>query len=72
MQSVAKEYGFGSATGVGLPNEYAGKVPTPESYVKDNKAHPNIFTQSQWYPGNSDQLARIASADALPPNTVCW
>lgn len=57
LQNVAKMYGFGSPTGIALPNETSGKVPTPESYVKDHQAHPNIFVQSQWYPGNSDQLA---------------
>lgn len=57
LQNVAKLYGFGSPTGVALPNESAGKVPTPESYVKDHQAAPTVFQQSQWYPGNSDQLA---------------
>lgn len=57
LQNVAKMYGFGAPTGVALPNEDSGKVPTPESYVKDHQAHPSAFVQSQWYPGNSDQLA---------------
>lgn len=57
LQNVAKLYGFGAPTGIALPNEGAGKVPTPQSYVKDNQQHPKVFTQSQWYPGNSDQLA---------------
>ncbi|MBV9660977.1 MAG: penicillin-binding protein 2 [Acidimicrobiales bacterium] len=57
LQTVAKEYGFGAPSGIGLPNEAGGKVPTPESYVKDHESNPNVFTQSQWFPGNSDQLA---------------
>lgn len=57
LQNVAKEYGFGSPTGIALSNEAGGKVPTPESYIKDHQQHPNIFVQPQWYPGNSDQLA---------------
>ena len=57
LQNVAKEYGLGSPTGVPLPNEAAGKIPTPQSYVKDHEQSPKVFTQSQWYPGNSDQVA---------------
>jgi penicillin-binding protein 2 len=57
LQNMAKAFGFGSPTGIALANETPGKVPTPESYIKDNKADPAVFTQSQWYPGNSDQLA---------------
>jgi penicillin-binding protein 2 len=57
LQNVAKEYGLGLSTGIALPNEAPGKIPTPESYVKDHLANPKVFTQSQWYPGNSDQVA---------------
>jgi penicillin-binding protein 2 len=57
LQNVAKEYGLGSGTGIALPNEAPGKIPTPESYIRDHQANPGVFTQSQWYPGNSDQVA---------------
>jgi penicillin-binding protein 2 len=57
LQTVAKEYGLASATGIALPNEAPGKIPTPASYIKDHQQHPNVFTQAQWFPGNSDQLA---------------
>ena len=57
LQNVARMYGFGSPTGAALPNEAYGKVPTPKSYIRDHQAHPGVFVQSQWYPGNSDQLA---------------
>jgi penicillin-binding protein 2 len=57
LQNVAEEYGFGSPTGIALPDEAPGKVPTPQSYQKDHELDPAVFKQSQWYPGNSDQLA---------------
>lgn len=57
LQNVARQYGLGVPTGIALPNEDSGKVPTPQSYVKDHQADPAVFQQSQWYPGNSDQLA---------------
>ncbi|MGH9114299.1 MAG: penicillin-binding protein 2 [Acidimicrobiales bacterium] len=57
LQNVAKEYGFAAPTGIALPDEAPGKIPTPQSYIADHKAAPAVFTQSQWYPGNSDQVA---------------
>jgi penicillin-binding protein 2 len=57
LQNVAKEYGLGLPTGAGLPNEAGGKIPTPESYIRDHQANPAVFTEAQWYPGNSDQVA---------------
>jgi penicillin-binding protein 2 len=57
LQKVANEYGLGQSTRISLPNESSGKIPTPASYVHDHQADPAVFTQSQWYPGNSDQVA---------------
>jgi penicillin-binding protein 2 len=57
LQNVAKQYGLGQPTGIALPNEAAGKIPTPASYIKDHQADPAVFQEAQWYPGNSDQLA---------------
>jgi penicillin-binding protein 2 len=57
LQQVARDYGFAAPTGINLPNEVAGKIPTPASYKQDHARDPKVFVQSQWYPGNSDQLA---------------
>ncbi|HET9078496.1 MAG TPA: penicillin-binding protein 2, partial [Acidimicrobiales bacterium] len=57
LQQVAAQFGLGKATGINLPNETPGKIPTPQSYIKDHQADPAVFQQAQWYPGNSDQLA---------------
>lgn len=57
LQNVAKAYGLGAPTGIQLPNEAPGKIPTPESYIKDHQADPAVFREAQWYPGNSDQVA---------------
>jgi len=57
LQEVANEFGFGTATGIALPDEASGKIPTPASYIKDHKDDPSVFKQTQWYPGNSDQVA---------------
>jgi penicillin-binding protein 2 len=57
LQDVAQEFGFGSTSGIALPDEAPGKIPTPASYIKDHKEDPAVFQQTQWYPGNSDQVA---------------
>jgi penicillin-binding protein 2 len=57
LQNVAKLYGLGAPTGIALPDEAPGKIPTPESYVKDHQADPAVFKEAQWFPGNSDQVA---------------
>jgi penicillin-binding protein 2 len=57
LQNVAKAFGLGTPSGIALPNEAAGKIPTPESYIKDHQADPAVFREAQWYPGNSDQVA---------------
>jgi penicillin-binding protein 2 len=57
LQNVAKAYGLAAPTGINLPNEAAGKIPTPESYLRDHQADPSVFAQAAWYPGDSDQLA---------------
>jgi penicillin-binding protein 2 len=59
--------GFGSNSGIPLPNETAGKIPTPESYVKDHESSPKVFVQSQWYPANSDQVAIGQDEDLVTP-----
>ncbi|HET6965959.1 MAG TPA: penicillin-binding protein 2 [Acidimicrobiales bacterium] len=67
LQKVAAAFGLGKPSGIDLPNEAPGKIPTPESYVKDHQAHPNIFSQAQWYPGNSDQAAIGQDEDLVTP-----
>jgi penicillin-binding protein 2 len=57
LQKVANDYGLGTQTGIALPNEAPGKIPTPASYIRDHQLDPSVFVQSQWYPGNSDQTA---------------
>jgi penicillin-binding protein 2 len=67
LQNVAGEFGFAQPTGIDLPNEAAGKIPTPQSYIKDHQADPTVFQQSQWYPGNSDQVAIGQDEDLVTP-----
>lgn len=67
LQNVASAFGLGKPTGIDLPNEAAGKIPTPESYARDHKADPAVFKEAQWYPGNSDQAAIGQDEDLVTP-----
>jgi penicillin-binding protein 2 len=67
LQQVAAQFGLGKTTGIDLPNEEPGKIPTPQSYIKDHLAHPTVFTQSQWYPANSDLVAIGQDEDLVTP-----
>jgi penicillin-binding protein 2 len=67
LQNVAAQFGLGKPTGIALPNESTGKIPTPQSYVNDHAANPKVFVQSQWYPGNSDQVAIGQDEDLVTP-----
>ncbi|HVA74667.1 MAG TPA: penicillin-binding protein 2 [Acidimicrobiales bacterium] len=57
LQSVAKSYGLGTQTGIALPDEAPGRIPTPESYVRDHQRNPTAFPNGQWFPGDSQNTA---------------
>jgi penicillin-binding protein 2 len=69
LQQVAAAYGLGQPTGIDLPNEAPGKIPTPESYKLDYERYPAAFSVQKgiWYPGNSDQVAIGQDEDLVTP-----
>lgn len=72
LQQVANAFGFGNPTGINLPNEYPGKIPTPASYMSDYKSDPAAFggntgQKGVWYPGNSDGVAIGQDEDLVTP-----
>src|SRR5581483_1733556 len=56
IQRVARTFGFGSATGVGLPDEAKGRVPDLSFKLALNKGNPDGSTQV-WLPGDGANLA---------------
>lgn len=57
IQDTARKYGFGSATGIDLPGEYAGRVPDEAWKQKIHAQDPKDFPYSIWLPGDNVSLA---------------
>lgn len=57
LQNVAKAYGLGTQTGIALPDEAPGRIPTPESYARDHQRNPTAYPNGQWFPGDSQNTA---------------
>lgn len=57
IQDTAKKFGFGTPTGVALPQERAGRVPTPESRQKLHEEKPEVFVTGDWFTGDNVNLA---------------
>jgi penicillin-binding protein 2 len=54
MQKELNRMGFGNATGIDLPAELSGRLPTPEFKTQLVKAHPELFHPDErtWLPGD--------------------
>ncbi len=63
IQRLARQYGFGKPTTIGLANEQPGRVPDQKFKQKLNKNNPDPATRS-WLPGDSAALA-IGQGDLL-------
>jgi penicillin-binding protein 2 len=57
MQKVEEGYGFGEATGIDLPDESTGVIPTPSLYALQKKEYPTLFSTGTWFSGDSAHTA---------------
>ena len=57
IQDVATELGLGARTGVGIPGERAGRVPTPASRAAAHADNPAAFPNGDWFVGDNVNLA---------------
>ncbi|HUR49245.1 MAG TPA: penicillin-binding protein 2 [Acidimicrobiales bacterium] len=57
IQAVARELGFGQQTGINLPSERRGRVPTPEIRQQLHDDNPEAFPNGEWYGGDNVNLA---------------
>ncbi|HEY7633405.1 MAG TPA: penicillin-binding protein 2 [Thermoleophilaceae bacterium] len=56
LQKWARKLGIGRKTGIDLPGENPGFLPTPQAVDKLHKENPKIFDRG-WYPGDNVNLA---------------
>jgi penicillin-binding protein 2 len=64
IQAAATTFGFGERTGIELPGERAGWVPTPENKEARHADNPTAFPYGDWYTGDNVNLA-IGQGDML-------
>lgn len=66
-QKVAEGYGFNAPTGIKLPGESGGLIPTPASVARDYKLYPKDFETGAWVTGDSMQVAIGQFEDLVTP-----
>jgi len=64
IQKVAATYGLGAATGVDLPGEADGRLPTPALRREQNQENPKAFPNGNWYAGDNLNTS-IGQGDVL-------
>jgi penicillin-binding protein 2 len=57
LQNIADNYGFNTQTGIDLPYENSGVIPTPALYAEQYKEYPQDFATGTWYTGDSAHIA---------------
>ncbi len=57
MQDMATHLGFGAETGVGLPVEADGRIPTPERRAQLHEQNPTAFPTGDWFVGDNVNLS---------------
>ena len=57
LQEVAREFGFDQQTGVPLPSEADGRIPTPEQRKRQYDANPGLFLERNWFTGDNVNMA---------------
>lgn len=64
IQDAAAEFGLGSKTGIPLPGEASGRLPTPESRRAAYEARPDLFMTGDWRSGDNINTS-IGQGDVL-------
>jgi penicillin-binding protein 2 len=64
IQDSATKFGLGSRTGIPLPGESAGRMPTPAARKAAFAANPGAFATGDWYSGDNI-ITAIGQGDVL-------
>ena len=64
LQRDLTTFGFGRDTGVDLPAEHAGRVPTSAWKQQIHEQYPDAFPDGKWYPGDFVNIS-IGQGDTL-------
>ncbi len=64
LQTTAKDFGFGQATGIALPAESVGRVPDAQWKQSIHDKNPAAFPYPEWLPGDNI-LSSIGQGDML-------
>ena len=57
VQDTARQYGFGTRTGIAIGGEQSGRVPDPASRKRLHDANPVAYPNGQWFTGDNVNLA---------------
>lgn len=66
LQKIASEYGLGHYSGVQLPGELPGVVPSAEVFAREHAQYPKIY-DATFYPGQEVQEAIGQGQDEVTP-----
>jgi len=67
MQEVVRRFGFDQETGVPLPSEQDGRIPTPQQRKEQYDANPGAFLEREWYTGSNVNMAIGQGEVAVTP-----
>ena len=57
LQDVVRRFGFDQETGVPLPSEQDGRIPTPQQRKDQYDANPGAFLEREWYTGSNVNMS---------------
>lgn len=57
MQETARLFGLDQQTGIPLPSEQSGRIPTPEQRREQFDANPGLFAERNWFTGDNVNMA---------------
>lgn len=64
IQDAARRFGFAQDTGIPLPSEHDGWIPTPENRRRQVEQHPNLFSEPNWYTGDNVNIS-VGQGDVI-------